>query len=77
MPKHSVHVTRASGGSRWRVSQGASTVSMHRTQSNAISRGRRDAMKDGVDLVTHGMDGRIRSISSFRNGSLQSLDLER
>jgi hypothetical protein len=62
--KHHVHVSRSSGGT-WRVSQGGNTVSTHRTQVAAVTRGRTEARKDRVDLVTHGRDGRIRSKDSF------------
>lgn len=63
--KHDVHVVKSVGGTSWRVSQGGSTVSRHRTQANAIDAARREARRDGVDLVTHGRDGRIRSKDSF------------
>jgi len=63
--KHDVHVTKTPTGSRWRVSQGGATISTHHTQSNAVDAARREAKRDGVDLVTHGRDGRIRSKDSF------------
>ena len=64
MTKRDVHVSRSSGGT-WRVSQGGSTVSTHRTQDAAVTRARTEARKDRVDLVTHGRDGRIRSKDSY------------
>ena len=66
MAKRDVHVSRSTGGS-WRVSQGGDTVSTHRTQGAAVSKGKTEARRDGVDLVTHGRDGRIRSKDSYGN----------
>lgn len=63
--RHDVHVTRTPGGSRWKVSQGGSTMSTHNTQDNAITKGRSEAKRDSVDLVVHGRDGRIRSKDSY------------
>jgi len=58
-----VHVSK--DGGRWKVTQGGQRVSSHNTQSNAIDSARREAKRDGVDLVTHGRDGRIRSKDSY------------
>lgn len=69
MAKHDVHVTKTSGASRWKVSQGGSTVSTHDTQQNAVSRARAEAKRDAVDLVIHGRDGRIRSKDSYGKDS--------
>lgn len=74
--KHDVHVTQNIGGSAWRVSQGGSTISTHRTQANAIDAGRREARRDGVDLVTHGRDGQIRSKDSYGNDPMSFRDRE-
>jgi hypothetical protein len=63
--KSAVHVVKQSGGTQWNVKQGGETISTHRTQGNAIDRGRQEARKDGVDLVTHGRGGQIRSKDSF------------
>ncbi len=76
MAKHNVHVTQTPGNTRWRVSQGGSTVSIHNTQSNAIDAGRREAKRDRVDLVTHGRDGRIRSKDSYSRDPLPPRDRE-
>ena len=74
--KHDVHVSKSVGGSSWKVSKGGSTLSTHRTQSNAIDAARREAKRDRVDLVTHGRDGRIRSKDSFGNDPLPPRDRE-
>ena len=74
--KHDVHVTKAPGGSQWRVSQGGTTISKHNTQSNAVDVARREAKRDRVDLVTHGRDGRIRSKDSFGRDPLPPRDRE-
>jgi len=74
--KHDVHVVKSVGGTSWRVSQGGSTVSHHRTQSNAVEAARREARRDGVGLVTHGRDGRIRSKDSFGSDPLPPGDRE-
>jgi hypothetical protein len=64
---HDVHVSKKPGGSGWQVTQDGDRISSHRTQGNAIERGRGEAKQDGVDLVTHGRDGRIRSKDSYGN----------
>lgn len=38
-----------------------------KTQSDAIKAGREVAKKDGVELVTHGRDGKIRDSDSYGN----------
>src|SRR5438105_2681822 len=50
--KSDVHVSCPSAGT-WRVSQRGITLSMHRTQDAAVTRGKTEARRDGVDLVTH------------------------
>ena len=44
-------------------------VSNHHTQATAVTAATRVARRNGVDLVTHGRDGRIRSKDSFGNES--------
>ena len=63
--KSDVHVVTQPGSKQWNVKQGGETISTHRTQGNAEDRGRQEAKRDGVDLVTHRPDGRIRSKDSF------------
>jgi hypothetical protein len=74
--KHDVHVSKSVGGGNWKVSQGGTTLSTHRTQSNAVDSARREAKRDGVDLVTHGRDGKIRSKDSFGKDPLPPHDRE-
>lgn len=59
-----VHVVRSSDGN-WRVKQDGERLSTHQTQRNADKRAAVEARKDGVDRVTHGRDGKIRSKDSF------------
>jgi hypothetical protein len=59
-----VHVSKTPTGG-WKVTQNGNQLSRHQTQANAIQRGRSEAKQDGVDLVTHGRDGKIRSKDSF------------
>lgn len=62
--KHDVHVSRNPNG-RWKVTQAGEVLSTHRTQGLADGAARREAVRDGVDRVTHGRDGKIRSKDSF------------
>jgi hypothetical protein len=59
-----VHVVRNPKGN-WDVKQDGDRLSTHQTQANAIERGKGEAKRDGVDLVTHGRDGKIRSKDSY------------
>ena len=52
---------------RWKVTQGGRTLSNHRTQETARTAARRVARRRGVELVTHGRNGRIRSKDSSVN----------
>jgi uncharacterized protein DUF2188 len=72
---HDVHVSKQ-GPSSWKVTQDRERLSTHRTQANAIQRGTSEAKRDGVDLVTHGRDGRIRSKDSYGNDPLPPRDRE-
>jgi hypothetical protein len=76
MAKKDVHVSRQPGGSGWKVTQGSEKLSAHRTQQNAVDRGRAEAKRDGVDLVTHARDGKIRSKDSFGHDPLPPKDTE-
>ena len=62
--KHDVHVSR-NPNNRWKVTQDSEVLSTHRTQQLADDAARREAIRDGVDRVTHGRDGKIRSKDSF------------
>ena len=53
----------------WKVLRGRRTLSTHRTQASAIRAGKREAARDKVELVTHGLNGRIRSKDSYGDES--------
>lgn len=53
----------------WYVAHEGRTVSRHRTQAQAMKAGRTVARRHRVDLVTWGVDGRIRSKDSYGNES--------
>lgn len=65
--KPDVHVSKNTGGSGWKVTQSGEKLSTHRTLANADKRAATEARRDGVDRVTHGRDGKIRSKDSFGN----------
>ena len=53
----------------WKVIRGGRTLSTHRTQASAIRAGKRQAARAKVELVTHGVNGRIRSKDSHGDES--------
>lgn len=67
MSRKNQHVVKHTQG--WAVrSEGATRVgSVHRTQAEAIDRGRAAAREQGTELVVHGRDGRIRARDSHGN----------
>ena len=65
--RHDIHVSSDRGPTRWKVSRGGTTLSVHRTQANALKAAMCKAKRTRVDVVTHGRDGRIRSKDSYRN----------
>lgn len=68
MPKkRDIHVVPREGG--WaRVREGSSkAASVHRTQKDAVRAARNQAVKERVDVITHGRDGRIRDHRSYGN----------
>ena len=76
MAKRSSDVHVSKDGNGWKTSQGGEKQSHHRTQRAAIDRGTRTAKQDGVDLVTHGRDGKIRSKDSYGADRLPPRDTE-
>ncbi len=72
--KHDIHITQTPGTTRWRVSQGGTTISIHNKQAIAVDVGRREAKRSEVDLVTHGADGRILAKYSYARGSVTASD---
>jgi hypothetical protein len=65
MSKKNIHIVPADSG--WAVKREGQSqpLSQHRTQQNADKAGRPIARRDGVELVTHGRDGKIRDSDSF------------
>lgn len=72
--KKDIHVvTNRSGWATRR--EGADRVSStHDTQSEAIDSGRARAIKEGVELVIHRPDGRIRDSDSYGNDPIPPRD---
>jgi uncharacterized protein DUF2188 len=53
----------------WDTRKGSRVLSTSRTQANAIKKGKARAVRDRVDLVIHGRDGKIRSKDSYGHES--------
>jgi hypothetical protein len=64
---HDVHVSVDRARYRWKVTRAGRILSRHATQRRAVTAGTRHARRVGVDVVTHGRDGRIRSKDSYGN----------
>ena len=63
-----IHVTPHPKGGWQTKREGASRAgSRHRTQADAIKRGREQAMREKGELTTHRPDGRIRDSDSYGN----------
>ncbi len=65
--KKDIHVVPHEEGWAARREGSARASSIHRTQAEALKRGRGMAKQDQVELVTHGKDGRIRDSDSYGN----------
>jgi hypothetical protein len=65
MSKKNLHIVPVDSG--WAVKREGQQqpLSQHRTQENADKAARPIAKHDGVELVTHGRDGKIRDKDSF------------
>lgn len=65
--KTNIHVVPHEGG--WDVKrEGAERASSHHdTQEKAMAAGRVTAEREGVELLVHGRDGRIRERDSYGN----------
>lgn len=65
MSKKNVHIVPTNFG--WAVKREGQErpLSRHRTQENADNAARPIARRDGVELVIHGRDGKIRDKDSF------------
>jgi len=70
MTKKDVWVTPRDDG-KWQVIREGATraSSVHDTQKEADARGREIASREGVERITQGRDGRIRSKDSYGNES--------
>ncbi|QOT81144.1 DUF2188 domain-containing protein [Cupriavidus basilensis] len=67
MTAHNIHVLPH--GSGWDVIQEGARYanSHHASQEDAVAAGTRDAQREQVELLIHGLDGQIRTRSSFRH----------
>ena len=72
--KGDLHVSKQ--GSNWKVTQQGERLSTHQTQANANQRAIKHAKHDGVDVVIHGRDGKIRSKDSYGNDPNPPKDTE-
>jgi uncharacterized protein DUF2188 len=65
--KRDVHVTPREDGDGWKVERSGSerASSVHRTQAEAETEGRRLARADEVEFFLHGRDGRIRERDTY------------
>ncbi|MHA7683560.1 DUF2188 domain-containing protein [Cupriavidus sp. PET2-C1] len=65
MTAHNIHVLPH--GSGWDVIQEGARYanSHHASQEDAVAAGTRDAQREQVELLIHGLDGQIRTRSSF------------
>jgi Uncharacterized protein conserved in bacteria (DUF2188) len=63
-----IHVVKNRDGD-WDARKSSRVLSTSRTQANAINKGKARAVRDRVDLVVHGRDGKIRSKDSYGNES--------
>ena len=64
MPKKDIHIVPRDGGWAVRREGAARDSSHHDRKSDAVDAGRTTARRDGVELVTHGKDGRIQDSDS-------------
>ena len=68
MGKTNIHVTPHERDGWQVVREGAERASsVHQTQAEAIARARTIAQHEGVEMLIHGRDGRIRDRDSFGN----------
>lgn len=67
MTKRNVHVVPHGDGWATRRAGSDRVSRTYDTQTDAYAQGRRTAQRDGVEVVTHRPDGRIRDSDSFGN----------
>lgn len=65
--KKNIHVVPRDGN--WAVKREGSSrdSSHHERKTDALDKGRSTARREGVELVTHGKDGRIQDSDSYGN----------
>lgn len=66
---HDVHVVPNGVFGGWNVTRGGRRLRRCGTKAEAAFHGRRFARRWRVDLVTHRLDGRVRSTDSYGNES--------
>jgi hypothetical protein len=59
------HITPRPGCWAVQSAGGARATSLHKTQAEAIQRGREIARNQGTELLVHGRDGQIRERDSY------------
>lgn len=67
MGKQNIHVVPHDGEWANRREGNSRVSSVHNTQKDAINNAISSAKKDGVEVVIHGRDGRIRDKDSYGN----------
>ena len=67
MAKRNQHVVRHPEGWAVKPAGGDRASSVHKTQQEAIERGREVARNQGTELFIHGRDGKIRARDSHGN----------
>lgn len=75
--KRDIHVVPHPDG--WAVKkEGAVRAgSVHENKAGALNQGRRQAKREGVELVTHGLNGRIQDSDSYGNDPFPPRDRKR
>ena len=67
MTKQNVHTVRHGDGWANRRDGSDRVSSTHKTQEQAIERGREIALSEGIEHLIHGRDGKIRKRNSYGN----------
>lgn len=67
MGRKSVHTVPNPNGAGWVNEINGRTVSSHRTQGNAVDRGRNIAQEQRAEHVIHRPNGQIRDSNSYGN----------
>jgi hypothetical protein len=65
MSKKAIHVVPGDGGWKVRTAGAAKAAKCTTTQAEAISHGKKMAMRTKTELIVHRTDGTIRSKDSF------------